>query len=120
MRRNERKGAQEWIGAEALMRSLIVCRLSARKISGSWRFVIRRVLEGGVGIWRGGMVERSMDIGVRDSREEGRDERGELSFDILYVGVCEGLEMMMSRAESRVEVEDPVVVVIVKVEEGHR
>lgn len=85
MRRKERRGAQEWIGAEALMRSLIVWRLSARKISGSCRLVIRRVLEGGVGIARGGMAERSMDIGVRDSLEDGREERGELSDDIFAV-----------------------------------
>jgi hypothetical protein len=85
MRRNERRGAQEWIGADALMRSLIVWRLSARKISGSWRFVMRRVLDGGVGIERGGMVERSMDIGVRDPLDEGREDRGELSVDILAV-----------------------------------
>lgn len=85
MRRKERRGAHEWIGAEALMRSLMVWRLSARKISESWRFVMRRVLEGGVGMVRGGMVERSMDIGVRDSREEGREERGELSVDMFAV-----------------------------------
>lgn len=85
MRRKERRGAQEWIGAEELIRSLIVWRLSARKISGSWRLVMRRVLEGGVGMERGGIVERSMDIGVRDSLDEGREERGELSVDILAV-----------------------------------
>ena len=45
--------------------------------------MIRRVFEGGVGICRGGMVDRSMDIGVRDSLEDGREERGELSVDIL-------------------------------------
>lgn len=83
MRRKERKGAQEWIGADELMRSLIVWRLSARKISESWRLVIKRVFEGGVGMERGGRVERSRDIGVLDSLEEGREERGELSDDIL-------------------------------------
>lgn len=87
MRRKERRGAQEWMGAEALMRSLMVWRLSARKISGSWRFVIKRVFEGGVGIVRGGMVDRSMDIGVRDSLEDGREERGELSVDISAVSL---------------------------------
>jgi len=45
--------------------------------------VIRRVFDGGVGIVRGGMVERSIDIGVRDSLEDGREERGELSVDIF-------------------------------------
>ena len=67
MRRKERSGAQEWIGAEALIKSLIVWRLSARKTSGSWRLVINRVFEGGVGMLRGGIVERSRDRGVLDS-----------------------------------------------------
>jgi hypothetical protein len=35
MRRNEFSGAQEWMGAEALMRSLMIWRLSARKTSAS-------------------------------------------------------------------------------------
>jgi hypothetical protein len=48
--------------------------------------VIRRVFEGGVGIDRGGMLERSIDIGVRDPREDGREERGEFSDDILIFG----------------------------------
>lgn len=110
IRRNERKGAQEWIGALALIRSLIVWRLSARKISGSWRFVMRRVLEGGVGIVRGGMVERSRDIGVRDSREEGREERGdEVSDDILFVVICSDLEMLVE-TEGRFWRSDVVVV----------
>jgi hypothetical protein len=43
------------------------------------------VFEGGVGMLRGGMVERSRDIGVRDSLEDGREERGELSVDIFAV-----------------------------------
>ena len=75
------------------MRSLIVWRLSERKISVSWRFVIRRVFEGGVGIVKAGMEERSIDIGVLvlDSLEDGREERGELSDDILIVG-CSDLE----------------------------
>lgn len=73
------------MGAEELMSSLIVWRLSARKISVSCRFVIRRVLEGGVGIDSGGRVDRSILIGVRDSLELGRDEGGELSGDILMV-----------------------------------
>lgn len=41
------------------------------------------VFEGGVGIERGGMAERSIDIGDRVLREAGRDEEGELSADIL-------------------------------------
>ena len=60
----------------------MVCRLSAWKISEACRLVIKRVLEGGVGMERGGMVERSIDIGVRDSLDDGREERGKLSVDI--------------------------------------
>ena len=38
-----------------------------------------------MGIVRGGMVDRSIDIGVRDSLEDGREERGELSVDMFAV-----------------------------------
>jgi len=55
---------------------------SARKIRGSLRLVIRRVFEGGVGSWKAGMPDRSMDIGDRDL-DNGREEDGELSADIL-------------------------------------
>ncbi len=80
MRRKDLRGAQEWIGAEALMRSLMVWRLSARKISASWRLVISSVFEGGVGCCRGGREERSIDIGVLDPFDEaGRDVGGEVS-----------------------------------------
>jgi len=43
---------------------------------------MRRVFEGGVGCWNGGMPERSIDIGDRDL-DIGREEDGELSPDIL-------------------------------------
>lgn len=89
MRLKDLRGAHEWIGAEAWMRSLMVWRLSARKISESWRLVMRRVFEGGVGCCRGGREERSIDIGVRDPFDEtGREvggEEGELSVVILVV-----------------------------------
>ena len=42
-----------------------------------------RVFDGGVGCTRGGIVERSIDIGVLDREEEGCDEVGELSVDIF-------------------------------------
>jgi hypothetical protein len=45
--------------------------------------VMRRVFEGGVGWTRGGIVLRSIDIGLRDSLDTGRDAGGELSEDIL-------------------------------------
>ena len=41
----------------------------------------RRVLEGGVGATRGGMVERSIDI--FDFLDKGRDDGGELCVDIF-------------------------------------
>lgn len=92
MRLKDLRGAHEWIGAEALMRSLMVWRLSARKISASWRLVIRRVFEGGVGCCSGGREERSIDIGVLDPLDEtGRDVGGEfseLSVAILVVECC--------------------------------
>ena len=80
------RGAQEWMGADEFMSSLMVWRLSARNISVSCRFVTRSVFDGGVGIDRGGRVERSMLMGVRDSLEVGRDDDGELSEDILVYG----------------------------------
>lgn len=43
---------------------------------------MRRVFEGGVGSCRGGILERSIDIGVLepfDEEEAGREEGGELS-----------------------------------------
>lgn len=49
MRRKDFRGAKVWMGAEVLISSRIVWRLSARKMEASWRLVIRRVLEGGVG-----------------------------------------------------------------------
>jgi len=92
IRLKDLRGAHEWIGAEALMRSLMVCRLSARKISASWRLVIRRVFEGGVGCCRGGIEERSIDMGVLDPLDEaGREVGGELSalsVAILVVECC--------------------------------
>jgi len=79
MRRKDLRGAQEWIGAEVLMRSLIVWRLSARKMDASWRLVIMRVFEGGVGWVRGGMLERSMDMLLfRELRDVGRDSGGDV------------------------------------------
>jgi len=75
MRRKDFRGAQEWMGADVLMRSLMVWRLSGRNISRSLRFVIIRVFDGGVGCWRGGMLERSSERGVGE-RDEGREEFG--------------------------------------------
>lgn len=78
IRRNDLSGAHEWMGADELIRSLIVWRLSARKISVSCRFVMSRVFDGGVGGCNGGMQERSIDRGVR-----GREEAGDVSVDMM-------------------------------------
>jgi len=65
----------------------MVWRLSARNISASWRLVIRRVFEGGVGWIRGGRVERSMDMLLfRDAREVGLDSGGEVEVGESAVG----------------------------------
>jgi hypothetical protein len=84
MRRNDLRGAHEWIGAEELMSSLMVWRLSGRNISRSFRFVIMRVLEGGVGCWRGGTAAISRLRGVRE-REDVGDDPGLDWFDMLLV-----------------------------------
>lgn len=78
MRRKDFIGAHEWMGAELLMSSRIVWRLSARKTEGSWRLVMRSVFEGGVGICNGGIAERSIDILTLDARDVGRDAGGEV------------------------------------------
>jgi len=47
---------------------------------------MRRVFEGGVGIARGGIVDRSIDIfAFLDSRDEGRDDGGEVSEDDILI-----------------------------------
>lgn len=65
MRRKDFSGAKEWMVDVELIRSRIVCRLGAEKISRERRFVIRSVLEGGVGWMRGGTLLKSKDKGVR-------------------------------------------------------
>lgn len=67
------------MGADVFMRSLIVWRLGALKISASCKFVIKSVFEGGVGWVRGGIFERSMDMLLfRDARDVGRDVGGDV------------------------------------------
>lgn len=78
MRRKDLRGAHEWIGADVLMSSRMVWRLSARKTEGSCRLVMRSVLDGGVGICNGGIAERSIDIFALDARRDvGRDVGGD-------------------------------------------
>lgn len=73
MRRKDFNGEKVWIGALVLMSSRMVWRLVAWKIEGSFRFVMMRVLDAGVGAWYGGTEERSRERGVRE-REERLEE----------------------------------------------
>lgn len=95
MRRNDLRGAHVWIGAARSIRDRTVCRLSGRKMSASWRFVKRRVLDGGVGWASGGMVLRSRDMLEGTEPEDAEDllERrvGDELDDIFVVLVlCSG------------------------------
>jgi hypothetical protein len=82
MRRNDLSGAHEWRGADELIRSLIVCRCSGRKMSRLCRLVMRSVFEGGVGCDSGGSEDKSSESGVRDLNEAG-DDLGELEVILL-------------------------------------
>jgi hypothetical protein len=64
----------------------MVCRFSAWKMDGSFRLVMMRVLDGGVGIWSGGRLERSRERGVRE-REEVREWFGDDGTLILMGGM---------------------------------
>lgn len=59
MRRKDLRGEKAWRGAEESMRERIWERVAGEKMVGSWRLVMRRVLEGGEGVMRGGREERS-------------------------------------------------------------
>lgn len=85
MREKDFSGAQVWIGAVLLIRSLMVRRLGAEKICFESRLVMMSVLEGGVGIDSGGRFERSRERpGERDERLElGRDDAGVDGADMI-------------------------------------
>lgn len=83
MRRNDFNGDHVYIGAVLSISSRIVCRLSGRKISKSFRLVIRRVLVGGVGCVSGGMLDRSK---LREDLEEPRRSKRGRSGDEGEVG----------------------------------
>jgi len=98
MRRNDLSGAQEWMGAEVLMSSLIVCKLSARKTEGSWRLVMRSVFDGGVGICKGGIAERSIDIFALEARDVGREDGGEVG-EVGDIDVCDNMFSLVDREQ---------------------
>ena len=87
MRENDFRGAHVCIGAVVLIRSLIVRRFGAENICFSFRFVIIRVFDGGVGRESGGRFVRSRESpGDReDLRDVGRDEAGEDCVDMMAV-----------------------------------
>lgn len=66
MRRIEGRGEKEFSGATAVIWLRISSSAGGWKTSRSWRLVIRRVLEGGVGWESAGMLAISRD---RDGRE---------------------------------------------------
>lgn len=64
MRWKERSGENEFSGMGWERRSLICSRVAGWNVVMALRFVIRRVLEGGEGVMRGGTEERSRERGV--------------------------------------------------------
>lgn len=68
MRRKDFRGAKEWSGNRELMCCRMVAREAGWKMVGSLSWVIRRVLDGGEGWLRGGIVERSIERGEAERR----------------------------------------------------
>jgi len=106
MRRKLLSGAHEWIGAEELINSLMVWMLSARNISGSFRFVMSSVLDGGVGMESAGRVDRSIDMfDLLSALEAERDDCAELSEDILkFMGSIKRTLNEFRRMSMRIQV----------------
>lgn len=74
MRRKDFNGAHECNGAESLIRSRILKSWVGWNMAGSCRLVMRRVLDGGDGLIRGGIEERSRERGVRVPLDTGLEE----------------------------------------------
>lgn len=87
MRRKDFSGDHVYIGAVASISCRIVCKLSGRKMSRSSKFVIRRVLVGGVGWVRGGMLDRSK---LREDRDDPRRSKRGRSGDEGEAGEAVG------------------------------
>ena len=81
------RGAKMWIVACSLMAVEMDSRTEEVKISRDWRFVIRRVLLGGVGCERGGRSEKSRDM-LKERRFEGDDEAGGVEMSMAMVVEC--------------------------------
>jgi len=82
-RRREGRGEKEFRGVGWERRSESLERVVGWKVEGELRFVIRRVLEGGEGVIRGGREERERERGVwvpfdgGEEEEEGEGKGGE-------------------------------------------
>lgn len=70
MRRRDGSGEKEFRGATEVIWLRIASREEGWKRMRSFRSVMRRVFEGGVGLESGGRLERSMERDGRDDREE--------------------------------------------------
>src|SRR6266536_5773744 len=79
MRRRDLSGEKEWRGTMLERWVRIVASDAGWNTERSSRLVIRSVFEGGAGVLRGGMEERSIENGVRGNRGEraGEDVVGE-------------------------------------------
>ena len=76
MRRREGSGEKAFSGTTEVIVSRILLRDEGWKRARSWRLVIKRVFVGGVGVVRGGRLERSRE---RVGREEAEVERERLA-----------------------------------------
>lgn len=79
IRRNDLSGEKEWMATMFERCVRIVASEAGWNIARSSSLVIRRVFDGGAGVERGGMEERSIESGVRGDRGDraGDDEVGE-------------------------------------------
>lgn len=75
IRRREGSGEKEFRGATDSISLRMVASEAGWKRTISWRSVIRRVFDGGLGWERGGRLERSRVSAGRDEEEEDREAR---------------------------------------------
>lgn len=86
MRRREGSGEKEFKGATEVIVSRILLIKGGWKRVRSRRLVIRRVFVGGVGVVRGGRLERSRE---RAGREEVEEERERLALkEVILLVFC--------------------------------
>lgn len=97
MRRIEGSGEKEFKGATDVICLRISSKAAGWKTCRSWRSVIRRVLEGGVGWESGGRLAISRDSDGRAERngmltvgEDPKEDGGEAEVAILCVGCMFG------------------------------